>query len=153
MDDQLQPLMTVYLSQMDSAMMISDTLAKHNGDTKITPDALISGLIYRLMVPMTDDELQSSMNAGNEMMEKIMEPYGYDDEDEEEEPTVPLVPLESTGSYEPRTLVRNTCNCDICAKTRACLANYKIYESSDPLAEIFHKAIKHACDTHGLLID
>jgi hypothetical protein len=146
MDDQLQPLMTVYLSQMDSAMMVSDTLAKHNGDTEITPDALIAGLIYRLMVPMTNDELQSSMNAGNEMMEKLMEPYGSDDEEDEE-------PLESTGSYEPRTLVKNTCNCDICAKTRACLANYKTYESSDPLAEIFHKAIQHACDTHQLLID
>jgi hypothetical protein len=152
MDDPMQQLMTVYLSQMDSAMMVSDTLAKHNGDDEITPDALISGLIYRLMVPMTDDELQSSMNAGNEMMEKLMEPYGSDDEEEEEEEE-PQVPLESTGSYEPRTLVKNTCNCDICAKTRACLANYKTYESSDPLAEIFHKAIKHACDTHGLLID
>ena len=148
MDDQLQelhPLMTVYLSQMDSAMMISDTLAKHNGDDEITPDALISGLIYRLMVPMTDEELQTSMDSGKEIMEKLLDPTDSDDEEEEM--------VESTGSSEPRTLIRNTCNCDICAKTRACLANYKTYESSDPLAEIFHKAIKHACDTHQLLID
>jgi hypothetical protein len=145
MDDQMQPLMTVYLSQMDSAMMVSDTLAKHNGDDEITPDALISGLIYRLMVPMTDEELQTSMDSGKEMMEKLLDPTDSDDEEEEM--------VESTGSYEPRTLVKNTCNCDICAKTRACLANYKTYESTDPLAEIFHKAIKHACDTHGLLID
>ena len=149
MDEQMQPLMTVYLSQMDSAMMVSDTLAKHNGDDEITPDALISGLIYRLMVPMTDDELQSSMNAGNELMEKLI--YGSDDEEAEDEE--PQVPQESTGSDGPRTLVKNTCNCVICAKARACLANYNTYESSDPLAEIFHKAIKHACDTHNLLID
>ena len=146
MDEHLQPLMTVYLSQMDSAMMISDTLAKHNGDNEITPDALISGLIYRLMVPMTDDELQVSMNAGKEIMEKLLDPEGSEEEEQMES-------IESTGSYGPRTLVKNTCNCDICAKTRACLANYKTYESSDPLAEIFHKAIKHACDTHNLLID
>jgi hypothetical protein len=143
--DNLQQLMTVYLSQMDSAMMISDTLANHNGDDEITPDALIAGLIYRLMVPMSDDDLQSSMNAGNDMMKKILDPTESDDEEEE--------PIESSGSHEPRTLVKNTCNCEICAKTRACLANYKTYESTDPLAEIFHKAIKHACDTHQLLID
>ena len=48
----LMPLMQAFLAQMDSAMKVSDLLAKHDNSEEITVDHLIGGLVYRLMVPM-----------------------------------------------------------------------------------------------------
>ena len=148
--DTLQSLLTVFLAQLDSAMNVSYILSEHNGDTKVTPDSLIGGLIYRLMVPMTDQEMQESMATGQQLTDEI---YAEEDDDEEEayEGDDEGSP-ESPESPEPKTLRSNSCNCDVCSKARACIANYSSYEATDPLAQKFHEAIKHSCATHNLRI-
>lgn len=146
--DPLQSLLTVFLAQLDSAMNVSYILSEHNGDTKVTPDSLIGGLIYRLMVPMTDQEMQESMATGQQLTDEI---YAEDDEDDEAYEGDDESP-ESLGSPEPKTLRSNSCNCDVCSKARACIANYSAYEATDPLAQKFHEAIQHSCATHNLHI-
>ena len=146
--DPLQSLLTVFLAQLDSAMNVSYILSEHNGDKKVTPDSLIGGLIYRLMVPMTDQEMQESMATGQQLTDEIY--AEEDDEDDEEEAYEG--DDESLGSPEPKTLRSNSCNCDVCSKARACIANYSSYEATDPLAQKFHEAIKHSCATHNLRI-
>jgi len=146
MEEAAYQLITVYLGQIDSAMKISEVLSEHNGDDSISPDNLIIGLIYRLMVAMTEDEMKSSMSVAK----KIMNPEESSEEDEEEEEDFEIDTTKETSLS--RRIKSNNCNCDICSKARVCLLNYPTYESSDILADKFHNSIKHACYEHKLII-
>lgn len=142
-------IITAYIAQIDSAMKISEILAEHSGDEDISPDNLIIGLIYRLMVPMTDTEMKESMENASKVMDG-------DTSDEEEDTIETTNELHRTISGEKNKVERkiksNNCNCDICSKARVCLLNYPQYEASDELAQKFSDSIKHACSTHKLLI-
>ena len=142
-------IITAYIAQIDSAMKISEILAEHSGDEDISPDNLIIGLIYRLMVPMTDTEMKESMDNASKVMDG-------DTSDEEEDTIETTNELHRTISGEKNKVERkiksNNCNCDICSKARVCLLNYPQYEASDELAQKFSDSIKHACSTHKLLI-
>ena len=153
MDDVFESLMTVFLAQIDSAMSISEVLSEHAGEKEMTPDALITGLVYRLMTPMNDDEMQGALANGKDMVDRLCSPDpdlndegegggGGGEEDGEEE----------VEDCIERVIERNTCECDICTAARACLLNYPNHETQDPLSEKFHNAIKRACATHKLLI-
>ena len=71
MDNTFESLLQVYLAQVDSAMKVSDLLAKHDNSEEITVDHLIGGLVYRLMVPMTNEEVDASISAAKQIMEKL----------------------------------------------------------------------------------
>ena len=132
-------------------MKISEILAEHSGDEDISPDNLIIGLIYRLMVPMTDAEMKESMENAS----KVMDGDTSDEEDDSMD-TETTNELHRTISGEKNKVERkiksNNCNCDICSKARVCLLNYPQYEASDELAQKFSDSIKHTCSTHKLLI-
>ena len=149
MDEVLESLLTVFLAQIDSAMSISEILAEHAGEKEMTPDALITGLVYRLMTPMKEDELQEAVTKGKEMVDRIYDSDESGESDSEEEEDISLeLPEEPVA----RIIKRNTCNCEICIKARVCLLNYHAYETQDPLSGKFHNAINHACSKHKLLI-
>ena len=144
-------IITAYIAQIDSAMKISEILAEHSGDEDISPDNLIIGLIYRLMVPMTDAEMKESMENASKDMDG-----DTSDEEDDSMDTETTNELHRTISGEKNKVERkiksNNCNCDICSKARVCLLNYPQYEASDELAQKFSDSIKHACSTHKLLI-
>ena len=123
-------IITAYIAQIDSAMKISEILAEHSGDEDISPDNLIIGLIYRLMVPMTDTEMKESMDNAS----KVMDGDTSDEEDDSMD-TETTNELHRTISGEKNKVERkiksNNCNCDICSKARVCLLNYPQYEASD----------------------
>ena len=48
----LEDLLKVYIAQTESALQISEIISNHGGEDGITPDSFVTGLIYRLMVPM-----------------------------------------------------------------------------------------------------
>ena len=150
-DQSVTNIITAYIAQIDSAMKISEILAEHSGDEDISPDNLIIGLIYRLMVPMTDAEMKESMENAS----KVMDGDTSDEEDDSMD-TETTNELHRTISGEKNKVERkiksNNCNCDICSKARVCLLNYPQYEASDELAQKFSDSIKHACSTHKLLI-
>ena len=62
MEKALNDLLTAYMAQIDSAMKISEILSEHANEDSISPDNLILGLIYRLMVPMTPKEIKDSLD-------------------------------------------------------------------------------------------
>ena len=149
-DKSVTNMITVYLAQIDSAMKISEVLAEHGDEEDISPDNLIIGLIYRLMVPMTDAEMKESMDKATHVMD---ESSGEDEEEEEEEEELPIEYISKSETNKvSRKIKTNNCNCEICSKARVCLINYEKYEATDPLAEKFSNSIKHACSTHKLLL-
>lgn len=140
-------LMTAYLAQMDSAVRISKTLCDHyeEKDKELTGDDIICGLIYRLMVPMEQDEMDKSLGNAKEILSGESE-----EEDEEED----YDEIEET--YEKpeisRKIKTNSCECEVCSKVRECLINYKSYEPNDQLAQKFKDSIQETCDKYKIYI-
>ena len=60
-DEAINNIIKVYLAQMNSALKISKIICEHsdqdNEENILTGDHIICGLIYRLMVPMTDEDM------------------------------------------------------------------------------------------------
>lgn len=123
-----------------SAMKISKILREHSQNDILTTDMVVSGLIYRLMTPMTDDELKRSIDEAESVL------YAESSEDEEEIETVDE-PLN-----EKRNIKYNSCNCDICMQTRICLLNFKDFIPKDPLGDIVKNSIYETCEKYNLLL-
>ena len=149
------PFIQAYLSQVSSAMKISDVLAKHDNSDEITPDHLIGGLVYRLMVSMTETELHESIDTAKEIMDKLehtdSEESGSDDDYDDYDELDECYDI-SNDTIVPRKLKPPSCNCDICSHLRVCLLNYKDYECSDELAQRFKDSIDVACEKHKIYI-
>ena len=106
------------------------------------------------MNPMSNEEMFSSLNKANDIMNgDISEDSDYDTEDDEEL-------IEESNKYDEelkdkswRKIKTNNCNCDICSRVRECLNKYKTYEVYDPLANKFKNAIENTCNTHKIIIE
>ena len=125
-------------------MKISKIIYEHNNDSdELSGDDIICGLIYRLMIPMSNSEMIESL----EEAEKIMNPEGSSSDEEYD-------PIEET--YEKSEMSRkikiNSCDCDICSKVRECLINFKDYEPKDVLAQRFKDSINETCEIHKIYI-
>ena len=144
-------ILKCFIAQMDSAMKIAGIVADH-GETKILDgDNVISGLVYRLMNPMSDEEMFASLNKANEIMNNDTD-SDYDSEEEEEF-------LEEGNKYDEelkdkswRKIKTNNCECDVCKRVRECLQGYNSYETYEPLTTKFKDAIKSTCETHKIII-
>ncbi len=53
-------IISAYFAHVESAMKISEILCKHSNNTEINDHEVICGLIYRLMVPMSDEEMKTT---------------------------------------------------------------------------------------------
>ena len=153
MDDILEPIIKAFLGQMDSAMKVSATLSDHEGSEEITVDHLITGLVYRLMVPMTNDEIDLALESAQQIMDRL---EGSESEEEESYDTLEECYSDEQSGDQPisfnRKVKTNHCNCTVCAKARVCLLNYSNHDCSDPLAEKFKKAIDTTCEKHKIYI-
>tara|TARA_B100000902_G_scaffold180363_1_gene173348 strand:- start:65 stop:511 length:447 start_codon:yes stop_codon:yes gene_type:complete len=140
-DQAIYNIIKVYLAQMNSAMKISKIICEHSDEEELTGDHIICGLIYRLMVPMTDEDMSESLNKADNILN--------DSEDESD--------LDEEISYEipkeKRVLKMNNCNCDICVKCRECISGYESYETYDPMVTRFKESIKETCDKHNIYIN
>ena len=144
MDEQiLQPLIKSFLGQMDSAMKVSDILAKHDNSEEITVDHLITGLVYRLMVPMTNEEVGEALDSAQQILDKLDNTDSESDDEEEYHESV---------TFGSRKVKHPVCNCSVCMKARICLLNYGTHDCSDPLADKFKNAITVTCEKHKIFI-
>lgn len=152
-DKLFMDLMTAYLAQMDSAVRISKTLCDHyeEKDKELTGDDIICGLIYRLMVPMEQDEMDKSLGNAKEILSG-----GEDGEQDEHEQDQQLDYDEIEETYEKpeisRKIKTNSCECEVCSKVRECLINYKSYKPNDQLAQKFKDSIQETCDKYKIYI-
>ena len=158
MDSVLEPLIKSFLAQMDSAMKVSELISQHDGSEEITVDHLITGLVYRLMVPMTNEEVDTALEAAQEIMDKLddSESEGEGESDEESmeggASEATASDSEAEGVVFNRKVKAPRCNCEVCMKARLSLLNYEAYDCNDPLAEKFKKAIDSTCSKHKIYI-
>jgi len=155
----LTDLLKIYLAQTASALKISEIISEHGGEKGISPDSFVTGLIYRLMVSMDEEEMKDSLQFADDVLTK--ETSSEEEEEEEEEEEDYDIIDETYNMIEPedgdkiilsRNISKNTCNCDICAKARACLINYSTFEVNDELAQKFKESINHTLIIHKLNI-
>tara|TARA_B100000700_G_scaffold138509_1_gene154566 strand:+ start:434 stop:883 length:450 start_codon:yes stop_codon:yes gene_type:complete len=135
-------LIKVYFAQMESALKISKIICEHSNKNELTGDDIICGLVYRLMKPMSQNEINQSL----ETAENILEASSSDEEDYDKIEEVYEIPKVS------RRIKSNNCNCEICSEVRVCLANYNTYETTDQLAQKFKNSIDETCKTHQIYI-
>lgn len=138
--EQQEIIIKSVLANNISAMKISKILCEHSQNDILTTDMVVSGLIYRLMTPMTDDELKKSIDEAESVL------YAESSEDEEEIETV------DEPFNEKRTIKYNSCNCDICMQCRICLLNFKDFIPKDPLGDIVKNSIYETCGKYNLLL-
>ena len=138
-DEQRGKLLLAVLANNISAMKISKILCEHSSDNILTTDMVVSGLIYRLMIPMSDDELKKNIDEAESVL--------YTESSDEEEIITVDEPLN-----EKRKIKYNSCNCDICMQARICLLNFKDFIPNDPLANIVKNSICETCENYNLVL-
>ena len=156
-DKLFMDLMTAYLAQMDSAVKISKTLSEHceEEDKELTGDDIICGLIYRLMIPMEQEEMDESLDNAKKVLSGESEEEDEGGEGGEGgESETDYDEIEET--YEKpkisRKIKTNSCECEVCSKVRECLINYKSYEPNDQLAQKFKDSIQETCEKYKIYI-
>jgi hypothetical protein len=141
-------LMKAVLANTSSATKISKVLAEHSEDKILKADEIILGLIYRLMTPMTDEEMIQSINEAESIL--YQESSEDDDEDREENIVDDTEVIEDTDDLSISKKIKcNTCNCEICMRCRVCLSNFNDYIPKDNLGDIFKNSILETCKTHN----
>lgn len=146
MDDIFDTVMTSFLAQMDSSLEISKIVSEHGSEKEISEDSIVCGLVYRLMNPMTEEELKKSLERGKDIYEDVVNDE-CETSDEEEE-----IERLDTEDLELRKVKYNKCNCDICMGVRISLLNYNNHEPKDNLEMMFKGAIDNACEKGKLYI-
>jgi len=137
--EQQEIILKSVLANNISAMKISKILREHSQNDILTTDMVVSGLIYRLMIPMEEDELKRSIDEAESVL--------YAESSDEEEIETVDEPLN-----EKRNIKYNSCNCDVCMQTRLCLINFKDFIPKDPLANIVKNSICETCETYNLIL-
>ena len=138
--EQQEIILKSVLANNISAMKISKILCEHSQNNILTTDMVVSGLIYRLLTPMSDEELKQNIDEAETVL------YAESSEDEEEIETV------DEPIREKRTIKYNSCNCDICMQTRICLLNFKDFLPNDHLGDIVKNSIYETCEKYNLVL-
>ena len=142
-------LMKAVLANTTSATKISKILCDHSEDKILKADEIILGLMYRLMTPMTDEEMTQSINEA----ESVLYAESSDEESEEENIIDDTDVIEDTDDLSvSRKIKCNTCNCDICMRCRICLSNFNDYIPKDNLGDLFKNSILETCKTHNRIL-
>jgi len=155
MTDEQENILKVVLANNISAMKISKILSEHSNNILLT-DYVVTGLIYRLMIPMTDDEMTLSIKEA----ETILYASSSDEEDGDtvdEEDTLDTLDtvdedLVDEDLNTKRKIKYNSCNCDICNKCRVCLINFGEFIPNDHLSTIYKNSIVETCEKHNLIL-
>jgi len=135
-------LMKAVLANTSSATKISKVLAEHSEDKILKADEIILGLIYRLMTPMTEEEMIQSINEAESLL--------YQESSEEEEDSEEENIVDDTDDLSISKKIKcNTCNCEICMRCRVCLSNFNDYIPKDNLGDIFKNSILETCKIHN----
>ena len=158
----LSDLLKIYLAQTESALKIATIISEHSGEEGISPDAFVTGLIYRAMVSMTEEEMKESLEFADKFLTQTTseeEEEEGEEEDEEEDEYDIIEETYNTMEHEygdkiilSRKIKKNTCNCDICINARVCLINYPTFSAEDELAKKFKDAIDNTLIIHKLNI-
>ena len=137
-------MIKILIANTSSAMKISKIMCEHSNTDVLTGDHIICGLVYRLMIPMTDIEIQESLETADDIMDGSSEEDCDDIEIIEDEDSV-------TERKQGKVQV-NDCNCDICKKIRDCMIKFNDYTPKDELGDKFKNSIIETCNTYNRYI-
>ena len=149
-DNAAMNIIKVYIAQMNSAMKISKIICEHEGTDELTGDHVISGLVYRLMNSMTDEDMMQSLEKADKLMNGGDSSDSDDEYDLSEEEELHDLVYKAPDVF--RKIKTNTCQCDICSRVRECLQGYESYETYDPMVTRFKDSIKETCEKHKIII-
>jgi hypothetical protein len=143
-------LIQVILANTSSAAKISKILCDHSDDKILKADEIICGLIYRLMTPMTEQEITDSMTEAKELM---YEESSDEEEDDDDGMVGGSNIVDDIDDLNIKRKVKvNHCNCEICSQVRVCLLNFNEYLPKDELGDKFKASIIETCETHNRII-
>jgi len=137
-------MIKILIANTSSAMKISKIMCDHSNTDVLTGDHIICGLIYRLMVPMTDDEIRESLETADDIMD------GSTSNEEDEE--VDIVDDDNENIEIRRQVKPNECECEICKKIGECMSTFNEYTPIDELGDKFKNSIIVTCDTYNRYI-
>ena len=152
-DELFDGVMKSFLAQLNSSLKISKIISEHSEEEELSEDSIVSGMVYRLMTPMENEDITESIETASEIYDKLL--YGDSDSDSDSEYSEYSVIDEGDNITKELTLRKvktNTCNCEICIQARVCLINYKNHEPTDNLQMIYKNAIESACNKGKLYI-
>ena len=136
-------MIQVILANTSSAMKISKVICDHSEDKILKGDEIICGLIYRLMIPMENQEIMDSMNEAESLM--------YDDDDDDDD-DINNEPDIVDDIVKEKKIKCNHCNCEICSQVRVCLLNFNDYLPKDELGDKFKCSIIETCKKYNRFI-
>ena len=146
-------LIQVILANASSAAKISNILCDHSDDKILKADEIICGLIYRLMTPMTEQEITDSMTEAKELMYEESSSEEDDDDDDDDGMVGGSNIVDDIDDLNIKRKVKvNHCNCEICSQVRVCLLNFNEYLPKDELGDKFKDSIIETCETHNRII-
>lgn len=139
-------MIKILIANTSSAMKISKIMCEHGNTDVLTGDHIICGLVYRLMVPMTDIEIQESFETADDIMEGSSDEEDYEDD-------IEIVEDEDSVTERKHGKVQvNECNCDICKQIRECMIKFNDYTPKDELGDKFKNSITITCNTYNRYI-
>lgn len=136
-------LLQIIIANTISATDISKIIKDHSDVDILTGDHIICGLVYRLMNPMTNKEIEDSLKESESLLNDE-----YSSSDNEEEFIVEDINENNTLSK----IKSNNCNCDICVQTRVNLINFNDYIPKDELGDKFKNSIIETCKQYNRYI-
>tara|TARA_B110000977_G_C11051407_1_gene482462 strand:- start:1156 stop:1617 length:462 start_codon:yes stop_codon:yes gene_type:complete len=142
-------MIKILIANTSSAMKISKIMCEHSNTDVLTGDHIICGLVYRLMVPMTDEEIRESLGLADDIM------YGSssDDDNDDNDDNIDIVEDNDSITERRRGKVQiNDCECDVCKKIRECMINFNNYTPNDELGDKFKNSINVTCNTYNRYI-
>ena len=151
-DELFDGIMKSFLAQLNSSLKISKIISEHSEEEELSEDSIVSGMVYRLMTPMENEDITESMETASEIYDKLL--YGDSDSDSDSDSEYSVID-EGDNITKELTLKKvktNNCNCEICIQARVCLINYKNHEPTDNLQMIYKNAIESACNKGKLYI-
>lgn len=138
-------MIKILIANTSSAMKISKIMCDHGNTDVLTGDHIICGLVYRLMIPMTDIEIQESFETADDIMEGSS--------DEEDSDDIEIIEDEDSVTERKQGKVQiNDCNCDVCKKIRECMIKFNDYTPKDELGDKFKNSIIETCNTYNRFI-
>jgi hypothetical protein len=144
-ESQMQ-MIKILIANTSSAMKISKIMCEHGNTDVLTGDHIICGLIYRLIIPMTDIEIEESLGFADDIMEGSSDEEDYEDD-------IEIVEDEDSITERKHDKVQvNDCNCDVCKKIRECMIKFNDYTPKDELGDKFKNSIIETCNKYNRFI-
>lgn len=160
MEAELHVMLQALLGSTTSSVRVAATLAEHRG-SEVSKEDMVAGLLYRLMTPMSSEEMALSLRDGRNLGALILDQDSGESSDEEEADgaasleKAELTSTNAIGTAAPESVLSistYTCNCAVCMQTRICIQNYKDFFPPDDATALMHRGLLRSMEQHNVSI-